>query len=283
MAREIARRAPDVVLVDLDHNAGFGGGNDLAAERATGDLLALVNPDLELTEGWLRPLVDALGDPTVTIAAPPLVDAVGCVQEAGQAVFRDGWTFPIGGPDWPGPYDSYAFTRDVDYCSAACWLVRRADYASLGGFDAAYHPAYFEDVDFAFRVWRSGGRCRLVAARPVIHHHEAASESRLGLAQRAHEVFVRRWAAELAGQPEWPTDATGWRRVRDHRAVEHQVFTIDPELDRISADAVAAEAGEAAWCHPRDRVTLRTTRRPNVEAWRRAWCALGLEIEIVAS
>lgn len=281
MAGEIARRAPDVVLIELDYNVGFGGGNDRAVERATGDLLALLNPDLELTEGWLSPLVAGLADPTVTIVAPPLVDGVGRVQEAGQAVFRDGWTFPIGGPTWPGGYDSYMFSRDVDYCSAACWLMRRDDYRSLGGFDADFHPAYFEDVDLSFRVWRGGGRCRLIAARPVIHHHEPAGESRLGLAQRAHDVFVEKWRDELESQPSWPVDSTGWLAVRDRRAAERHIVEIGPELDRLSADAEAARIGEMAWCHPRDRVTLRTTRRPNIEEWRRAWCAIGLEIDVV--
>lgn len=281
MAAEIARRAPDVVLIDLDHNAGFGGGNDRAAARAKGELLAFLNPDLELTEGWLPPLVAGLGDPSVTIVAPPLIDGTGRVQEAGQVVFRDGWTFPIGGPTWPGSYDSYMFSRDVDYCSAACWLMRRDDFLSLGGFDTDYHPAYFEDVDLSFRVWRRGGRCRLISTRPVIHHHEPATESRLGLAQRSHGIFAEKWRNELVRQPGWPTDAAGWLVARDHRAFEQHVITIDIELDRVSADDMAARAGRLASSQSRDRITLRTARRPNLEAWRRAWCGLGLEIDVV--
>ena len=38
----------------------------------------------------------------------------------------------------------------VDYCSAACLLLRRDTFLTIGGFDPVFEPAYFEDADLSF-------------------------------------------------------------------------------------------------------------------------------------
>ena len=113
----------------------------------------------------------------VGIAAPVLVDRDGSLQEAGQLVYDDGCTAAMGGPEvMPGDWGN-AFCRDVDYASAACWVVRRDEFLALGGFDERYRPAYFEDVDYAFRVEQSGRRTRLVVDVPVVHEHGSGASS----------------------------------------------------------------------------------------------------------
>lgn len=278
MADEVARRAPHVRLVALDRNEGFGLANNIGVEAAGSDLIALLNPDLELTEGWLAPLERALGDPSVVIAAPPLLDPRGSVDEAGQVVYDDGGTDPIGGPRWPGSYDQVMFSRDVDYSSAACWLMRRADFTRLGGFSSDYAPAYFEDVDLAFRVWQSGGRCRVVVGRSVIHHHEPPTPSRSALAVRSRGVFETKWIEQIGRQPKRPRSGDDGDVIRDHRCANRYIVTVDPRISEAEADRVVDEAGELALMEPTNRVTVVSGRRGSVEKWRRHWCPLGLEV-----
>jgi len=191
-----------VHIVEPGRNLGFGGGCDAGIARARAEVIALVNPDLEVTEGWLEPLVAALDDPRVAIAAPPLLNPDGTVQEAGQVIFSDGGTEPIGGPRlWTGDRNAIWFDRDVHYASAACWVLRRATYDRLGGFDPAYFPAYFEDADLAMRAAQQGLVTRLVVARPVVHHHDDPTPAAQALAQASRRVFERRWARELTLQP----------------------------------------------------------------------------------
>lgn len=276
-----------VRVVPAPHNLGFGGGCNLGVEMSRGEFVCLANPDLVVTEGWLEPLLDALRDPQVAIAAPVLLHEDGTVQEAGQVVFRDGGTDPIGGPRlFPGDR-SVLFDRDVDYASAACWVLARSTYVGLGGFDQEYHPAYFEDADLAMRVEAAAGKVtRLVTARPVIHLHgegtAADDGSRARLAESSRQTFEERWADELAQRPERPTDEAGALDARDRACrARWLVLVACSDLDsraeiRDMVDAAAALAAR----RPRDRVTLAVDVLADEERHRRTACRLGLELVV---
>ena len=74
---------------------------------------------------------------------PKLVYPDGQLQEAGAIVWSDGTTYTYGRGDDPSKPE-YNYVREVDYCSAACLLVRRDLFEQLGGFDERYAPAYCE-------------------------------------------------------------------------------------------------------------------------------------------
>lgn len=279
---ELLRRTTSGVgLVEPEANLGFGGGNGLGVELARGDLVALVNPDVIVTEGWLPPLVRALGDPAVAIAAPVLLHPDGSVQEAGQIIFADGGTDPIGGPRlFPGER-SVLFARDVDYASAACWLLRRATYHELGGFDPAYHPAYFEDADLGMRVEAAGLVTRLVTDRPVVHLLGGGGDTSVETALAARRVFEERWAAILptrCARPATPADALCARDRRCHRRT--LVLLSASDLPAAEVADVVERVGRAAVERPRDRVSLAVDRLVDAERHRRRWCPQGLELVV---
>ena len=58
---------------------------------------------------------------------------------------------------------------DVEQPAAAALLVRRADFESVGGFDPAFAPAWFEDVDLCAKLRASGKRIRYVPAVRATH------------------------------------------------------------------------------------------------------------------
>ena len=259
----------------IDENLGFAGANNLAVAETSSEYLAFLNPDLELTEGWLDPLIEALNDPTVAIAAPVLLNDWGDIDEAGQAVFSDGGTLAIGGAHWPGFPDSYPsvmFDRDVDYASAACWVMRRSIFEELGGFSSAYYPAYFEDADFGQRVQQAGYVTRLVSARPVVHHHEGASAERVAIAERSRKVFEEKWAAQLLTKPDRSLLETNHVAVRDHLCESTTIESVLPD----AIDAFAATAAS----DPRNRyIALVTDRSENeLHLLRRRYSSFGLEI-----
>lgn len=160
--RELELSTAGVRLILPGRNLGFAGGCELGALHARGDVLAFVNPDLVTDGVWLDPLLDGLDQPGVAISAPVLTNRDGTVQEAGSRVLADGSTAPI---------TDESELSDADYASAACWLVRRDDHERFGGFDSAFFPAFYEDVDLALRAQTLGGRLRVVPSARVLHLH----------------------------------------------------------------------------------------------------------------
>jgi GT2 family glycosyltransferase len=278
MAEEISRRAPWVNVIALDSNIGFGPANNLAAEQVSGEFIALLNPDIVVTEGWLPPLLSALDDCAVFVAAPPLLSAEGRIDEAGQVMFADGGSDAVGGPQLRCDYEQMMFTRDVDYASAACWLTRRSVFNSMGGFDPAYAPAYFEDPDLAFTARARGLVSRLVVDRPVMHAHATATESRVALAERSRKIFQTKWAEVLHSQPTRLLAGEDLARIRDHMCGSRTLILIGDSVVEAEVAAIVETAGHSAVANPRDRFTVALSPRPFVEGLRRRWGRSGLEI-----
>lgn len=196
-----------VHLVSTDQNHGFGGGNTVGVAHARAPFVVLLNPDAVVRPGWWKALRTALDDPGVGIAAPLLRNPDGSLQEAGQTLDSRGITRAI--TELPT-----AAITDAVFASAACWALRRGDYMELGGFDPAYHPAYFEDADLALRFARAGMRTVVVSAGEVTHHHGSSTRERARPALAQQAVFRRRWATELAAMPDRTAHRpSGWVRA----------------------------------------------------------------------
>jgi GT2 family glycosyltransferase len=272
----------DILLVRPTENLGFAGGNELGVRHASGTFVCFLNPDVIVDHGWLEPLVDTLDDPVVGIAAPVLVNPDGTLQEAGQLLYPDACTAAIGGPEVMTNQWANVFSRDVDYASAACWVVRRLEHIERGGFDIRYHPAYFEDVDYALRVELEGMRTRLVADVPVVHHHGQGGSGRsLALGEASQATFRAIWTDTIAGRPQRPATDDEVRINRDRLVADSR--QIDGRPVRSGETAwrdLFADAVRDARHRPRDRVTM-FTDVPLPDADRAAAASAGLEVRLL--
>jgi GT2 family glycosyltransferase len=196
-------------------NRGFGGGMNQGISEARSPYVLLLNPDVEVGPGWLEPLLMTLDTRPECAAVSPLLQEIdGTVQEFGAVVDGTGHTHRIGGTDWPLS-DAQLRPATVDYASAACLLVRRSAFESIGGFDPIFWPAYFEDVDLAFRLRLGGWTIRVEPASAVVHVGGGTDSRRdrtrlfhLGLA-----AFSAKWAAELRTRPDHIEDPDTRRRL----------------------------------------------------------------------
>ena len=132
----------------------------------------------------------------------------------------------------------FRYLRDADYVSGAALAIPRALFQRLGGFDARYAPAYYEDTDLAFAVRAAGLRVLYQPAAVVAHDEGATSGTDTSTGPKAAQirnqaVFADKWRDALAGQlpPHTvPTPALLHRRQR-------QILVIDaltPQPDRDS-------------------------------------------------
>lgn len=224
-----------VRLIAHSENLGYLHSTNDGAAVARGEFLVLLNNDTTVTAGWLDALVEAAADPQVGAVGAKLLYPDGSLSEAGGIVFADGSPWIYGRGDDPAD-PRYAWLREVDYCSAACLLVRRNSWTQLAGFDPRYEPAYYEDTDLCFRL-REHGQKVVYQPKAVVVHEEGgthgASTDDLGLRLRAHNhvKFVGRWQAALSDQQLPGRDFRARRRGPDRSVlvVDHHLPT--PDLD----------------------------------------------------
>jgi GT2 family glycosyltransferase/glycosyltransferase involved in cell wall biosynthesis len=226
----LLERLENVTVLRNPVNAGFGGGCNQGARIARGKYLLLLNNDAALTAGGLRALVE-------TVARVSDCGAVGCkivtldgrLQEAGSIIWDDGTTQGYGRQGNPAAPE-FSYLREVDYCSAACLLVRADVWERTGGFDPRYHPAYFEDADLCMSISGLGLRVLYQPAAVVVHQEYTSSSPRDAqrLMTRNRTLFAAKWAEELAAQP--PAATRNVLRARD-RAPHPALLFIDDRVD----------------------------------------------------
>jgi N-acetylglucosaminyl-diphospho-decaprenol L-rhamnosyltransferase len=174
-------------LLETGANLGFAAGNNAGARIARGSLLAFLNNDTVVEPDWLARLHAALETrPQFAMATSRLVflDDPAVVDSAGDGYLRAGGAFKHG---YGGPASRALVSREVFGACGGAFLVRRAVYDALGGFDERFFMVY-EDVDLSYRARLLGHRC-WYAADAVVRH---AGSGTLGVASPAAVFYGQR-------------------------------------------------------------------------------------------
>lgn len=193
-----------VRILSLGCNRFFGEANNIAAEAATGRILCFLNNDAFVRPGWLAPLVCELAqDARVGIVGPMLLFPDGTIQEAGALVDAAGFPSRLGrGERLPAP--ELTRRKQVDYVSGAALVMPKDLFVAVGGFDLAYEPAYYEDVDLCLKTIAAGRTVIFCPTSHVVHIEGAAANGdaqaearRRSLGDINRGKFVARWGESL--------------------------------------------------------------------------------------
>jgi GT2 family glycosyltransferase len=167
-------RFPGVKLLCNERNLGYAGGANVGLRAAQGDVCILLNPDVQVHAGWLAALKDALQDERAGVVGCKLFypgDEV--IQHAGGIIH-----FPRATADHYGyrqrDEGQWNQARKVDYVTGAALALRRDLLDKVGFFDEGFYPAYYEEVDFCFRVREAGYQVRYVPGAVATHYEHAA-------------------------------------------------------------------------------------------------------------
>jgi GT2 family glycosyltransferase len=233
------RAIEGLVLIERVNNLGFLKNCNEAEKAASGTYLHLLNNDTEVLPHTFDALLSRLKtDETIGLTGSKLLYPDGRLQEAGGIIWNDGSGWNFGRNDPHPDQAAYSYPRDVDYISGASIMLRRDLFDSLGGFDEAFAPAYYEDTDLAFRIRASGLRVVFEPASAVIHHegvsHGTDETSGIKTYQvRNRRLMLERWHDVLAAEHFPP--ATHFLRAASHARNRRTILIIDhyvPEPDR---------------------------------------------------
>ena len=168
---------PEVKIIAFTRNYGFAEGYNRAIDICEYPFVTLLNSDVEVTEGWWRPILDFMENHPDAGAAQPKILSWRERNKFEYAGACGGFLDHLGYPfcrgrlfeeleEDRGQYDS--ISPDITWASGACMTVRRDLYIQLGGLDPLFF-AHMEEIDLCLRILNAGYRNCVITASKVFH------------------------------------------------------------------------------------------------------------------
>ena len=149
-------------LIRLNRNVGQSAARNLAAAEAQGELLAFIDNDCIAEPGWLRVLVPHLDDPRMAIVGGRVI----APAPTGRVAAFEAVCSPL---DMGAIAGAVGPNEAVAYLPTCNFVVRRDVLLAEGGFRTDMRLG--EDVDFTWRVLRSGSGACYVPEGRITHYH----------------------------------------------------------------------------------------------------------------
>jgi GT2 family glycosyltransferase len=165
-----------VGTIVFDGNYGFADGYNKAFEQIDAEYAVLLNSDVEVTAGWLAPLVEFMDANPRVAACQPKLKAYHQRDEFEYAGAMGGYLDRYGYPYCRGRIfdtiekDLGQYDADVPllWATGACLVVRLPIYKGVGGLDGRFF-AHMEEIDLCWRLRLRGHEVRSVASSVVYH------------------------------------------------------------------------------------------------------------------
>jgi len=167
---------PDVQIIALDKNHGFAGGYNEALKKVQAEYYVLLNSDIEVTGGWLAPMVDFLDQNKEYASCQPKIKSFEKKEQFEYAGACGGFIDNMGYPFCRGRIlnkiekdeGQYDDSVDVFWSSGACMVIRASEFHNAGAFDASFF-AHMEEIDLCWRLHSMGKKIRVIPQSVVFH------------------------------------------------------------------------------------------------------------------
>lgn len=172
----MAENFPEIRTLKFEKNLGFTGGYNRAFREIESDYFVLINSDIEVTEGWLSPLIEWMeAHPDCAACAPKLhswqeKEKFEYAGAAGGLIDKFGFPFCRGRvlKKLETDHGQYDQPKDVFWASGACLMVRSTVYERMGGLDERFF-AHMEEIDLCWRMQLNGWKVTVVPDSIVYH------------------------------------------------------------------------------------------------------------------
>lgn len=172
----VKSKYPNIQIIENEINGGFAKGYNDALKHVNADVYCLLNSDVEVTEGWLKPIVKTFQEiPEAAIIQPKILDlkrknyfeyagaAGGFIDQLGYPFCR-GRVFQALEED-KGQYDDIC---EIFWATGACMFIKSKLFHDLGGFDEDYF-AHQEEIDLCWRAKNSKHKVFYVGTSKIYH------------------------------------------------------------------------------------------------------------------
>ena len=167
---------PSIEIIRNASNEGFAKGYNTALKKVQGDYYILLNSDVEVTPGWIEPIISLMESDTTIAACQPKIKSFNNRHQFEYAGGSGGWLDEFGYPfsrgrvfdiveDDDGQYEDAA---TCFWASGAALFVKSTLYHELGGLDE-YFFAHQEEIDFCWRLQLAGYKV-YVQPKSVVYH-----------------------------------------------------------------------------------------------------------------
>lgn len=266
-SRDVLRdEFPAVRTILLDQNYGFAEGYNQALRQVEADVFVLLNSDVEVTPGWLTPLIAYLEShpecaalqPKIRQWAEPADSAVRQRFEyagaSGGYLDRYGYPYCRGRVFGTLEQDRGQYDTPVPvlWATGAALVIRAADWRESGGLDGRFF-AHQEEIDLCWRL-RARGRSIVCVPQSVVFHVGGGTlptgsprknylnfrNNLLLLYKNLPErdlrpvLRLRRWLDLVAALKELLTGH--WQNFRAIRRARRDFRKLRPEYEAVRAD-----------------------------------------------
>ena len=156
----IKKEFPEIKIIQHQQNLGFAEGYNLGLKYIEASILCLLNNDIEVTEGWLQPILKSFNlQEEVAVVQPKILDynhkskfeyagaAGGFIDKFGYPYCR-GRVFNVLEKD----HGQYSTEQEIFWASGACFFIKASVYKSYHGFDESFF-AHMEEIDLCWRIF----------------------------------------------------------------------------------------------------------------------------------
>jgi GT2 family glycosyltransferase len=172
----VRERYPQVRIIEMDKNRGFAGGYNEALRQVNSDYYVLLNSDVEVTPGWLEPMIGLMEKDATIGACQPKIRMYADKSSFEYAGAAGGWLDYLGYPfargrvfdDCEEDNGQYDEAEPIFWASGAAMFIRARLFHELGGLDP-YFFAHQEEIDLCWRMQLAGHKV-YSCPQSVVYH-----------------------------------------------------------------------------------------------------------------
>lgn len=246
---------PNLQVLSYPYSFNFADMNNLAAQEARGEYLVLLNNDTAIIKpDWLDALLNHAQRPDVGIVGAKLLSPDGKIQHGGVILGLHGpadHAFIGKAMDAPGYCGRLLLDQQYSAVTAACLMVRKSVYESVGGMDTEAFKVSYNNVDLCLKVREAGYRIIWTPHALVMHEGSVSQsltdaetkEAKLNRLLEEQQLMYQKWLPSLISDPAYNPNLS-----LKGEGFELEIDPLFTPYSRQSSPRVLAHTGDHLAC-----------------------------------